>query len=103
MRFKLNPYIETTYFLPAIELLPNGNRKRIRYSILPNEEYETADFISKTPNFESLIQNQITFIPYSAKTIKQLDSMGADYSLQGCKSCGGRITQIKLKVFEVIT
>lgn len=103
MKFKLNPYIASTYLLPAVQLQPNGSRKRVRYSIEPDKIYDTNDYIEQTPNIEDIIKSQISFIGYSVQTKKTLDDMGAQYKIDaGCKSCGGKISQIKLQTFEEV-
>lgn len=101
MKFRLNPFIEATYKLNAVA--DNGGKlKRVTYPIKPNATYDTADFIEATPNIEVLVKNTVSFIPYKDATVKQLKELDAPYTLKGCKACGGRITQIKLYVFEVL-
>lgn len=102
MQFKLNPYIKMTYMLNAVAQTANGTRERVHYPIKPDEIYDTKDFIDKTPNIEDLIENTISFIPYSSKNIEDVKNSGGTYTLKGCRSCGGAIKQIKLSVFEVI-
>lgn len=102
MKFKLNPFIELPYSLPAYQLKSDGTRKAVRYIIRPDETYNTDDYIDLTPNIVEMVKDRITFVPYSQSTIDELKQMGSEYSLEGCKSCGGKITQIKVKVFEVI-
>lgn len=102
MEFKLNPYIRITYFLNAVALNEKGQRERVRYPFEPNQVYNTDDFINKTPNIIDLVEHTISFIPYSTSIVKELQAMNASYTTEGCKSCGGKITQIKLQVFEVI-
>lgn len=100
MKFKLNPYIESTYHLPAVRLNSDGTKKMIHYSLEPNKVYESTDYEKATPNSNQLIQNQVTYIPYSVQTKTLLEKLTAPYEIDaGCKSCGGKISQIKLKTF----
>lgn len=103
MEFKLNPFIKATYFLNAVAKQGDtGLRTRVKYPIEPNMVYDTQDFVEDTPNIEDLVLMTVSFVPYSKKAIDELKALNAPYSLKGCKSCGGKYTQIKIQVFEVI-
>lgn len=102
MEFKLNPYIQSTYQLNAIAKMPNGTRQYVKYPIDPNMIYDTNDFIDKTPNIDELVTSTVTYLPYSYATLEEVKKSGGSYEIQKCNSCGGKIAQIKLLVFEVV-
>lgn len=102
MEFKLNPYIETTYMLNAIAVVDGDRRERVRYPIKPKAVYDTKDFVEATPNIGTLVENTQVYVPYKSETLAKLKELKAPYSLQGCKTCGGAIKQIKVQVFEVL-
>lgn len=99
MLFKLNPYITTSYRLAALKRNDSGKRETVYYVFKPNKLYDTSIFVQDTPNIEHLIESKVQHIGYSRQAKETLDKMNAPYSLQGCQSCGGKTTAIKVKVF----
>ncbi|MFV0409651.1 MAG: hypothetical protein ACK5LJ_08140 [Paracoccus sp. (in: a-proteobacteria)] len=99
MRFKLSPFITGFYKLPALKARPDGKRENVYYVFDAGVEYDTEDFIKDTPNIVSLLDGRKHGIPYTRANLDALKSSGAEYSTKGCKSCGGAITQINVKVF----
>lgn len=101
MKFRLNKYIKAPYLLNVIEV-DGDSRTRKRYSFEPNTLYDTQD-LKKVPNILTLIDSTLSWIVYKPEALEEIKKLGASYSLEGCKSCGGRLTRIKLKVFEEVT
>lgn len=102
MKFRLSPYIKTTYFLNAVMRDETQVLKRVKYAIEPYNTYESEDYKDKTPTIDDLINQEYAYIPYTKATLDTIKNLGAEYSLHGCRGCSGKLSQINLKVFEVI-
>ncbi|MBO0467857.1 hypothetical protein JZO73_09975 [Enterococcus plantarum] len=64
----------------------------------PGEKYELGD----DKVFNQSLQNIQIERPYSQQLVKELMSLGVEYTESACKSCGGRIKKISYAAVEII-
>lgn len=100
--FKLIDCVETQQKIHVTETLANG---RIRYTyitILPGEKKSLAEKGSDDKFVTSLLKNSVVQKNYTPQLEELLKSANVDYTIDFCKTCGGKVKKLSYSVIEVV-
>lgn len=100
--YKLIDCVDTQQKINVTETLPNG---RIRYTyikISPGEKKSLEEKGNDESFMTSLLKNSIVRKNYTAQLEELLKSANVDYTIEYCKSCGGKVRKLAYSVIEVV-
>ena len=98
MKYKLNDIITTPSTFYVQQSSANGRTKWGSMRLMPGKIYETDD----KKLIESLSVRGYMKVPYNEKLEQTLKDHGKDYTVEVCKSCGGRVKKIKYHAVEIL-
>ena len=101
MIYKLIDFITVPQTIfPLAATVKYGDREVIKYDsyirLEPGKTYETDDPVLANSLKKYLVEQR-----YNTNLDKALKECGADYKVEKCKSCGGKIRKIKYHPVEV--
>lgn len=98
MKYKLNDIINTPSTFYVQQTSGVGRTRWGAIRLIPGEVYETDD----KKLIESLSVRGYMKVPYNEKLEQTLKDHGKDYTVEICKSCGGRVKKIKYHAVEIL-
>lgn len=98
MKYKLNDIITTPSVFYVQQSYTGGKTKWGSIRLKPGEVYETDD----KKLIESLSVRGYMKVPYNERLERKLKENGKDYTVELCKSCGGRVKKIKYHAVEIL-
>ena len=85
----------------TLYMVPVTNGARVTYNhylrLEPGVVYETDDLAQI-----NYLKNKTTKVRYSETIERALKESGAEYNIEYCKSCGGRVKKIEYHNIEVV-
>lgn len=98
MKYKLNDVISTPTTFYVQQTNGVGRTRWGSMRLMPGEVYETDD----PKLIESLRIRGYVKVAYNEKLENRLKELGKDYTVELCKSCGGRVKKIKYHAVEMM-
>lgn len=98
MKYKLNDVVTTPSVFYVQRTSSPGKVKWGSIRLIPGEVYETDDH----KLIESLASRGHMKVPYNASLEERLKELGKEYTIEVCKSCGGRVKKIKYHAVEIL-
>lgn len=98
MKYKLNDVISTPTTFYVQQTNGVGRTRWGSMRLMPGEVYETDD----PKLIESLRIRGHVKVAYNEKLENRLKELGKDYTVELCKSCGGRVKKIKYHAVEIM-
>lgn len=98
MKYRLNEVVTTPTVLYVQQTASLGRTKWGSVRLMPNKVYETDD----EKLIESLRIKGYLKVAYNERLEERLKELGKEYSVELCKSCGGRVKKIKYHAVEIL-
>lgn len=98
MKYKLNDVITTPSVFYVQQSTGNGKVRWGSIRLVPDKIYETDD----KKLIESLSVRGHMKVPYNESLENKLKDLGKEYTVELCKSCGGRVKKIKYHAVEIL-
>lgn len=98
MKYKLSEIVTTPTLLYVQQTASAGKTKWGSVRLIPGTIYETEDHVL----MDSLMARGYMKVPYNERLENRLKELGKEYTVEVCKSCGGRVKKIKYHAVEIV-